>query len=31
VSVLRVGDLTVNRLSQQVTRGGRNIDLTVKE
>jgi two-component system copper resistance phosphate regulon response regulator CusR len=31
VSVLRVGDLTVDRLSQRVTRAGRRIDLTQKE
>ncbi|HZL42446.1 MAG TPA: response regulator transcription factor [Verrucomicrobiae bacterium] len=30
-SVLRVGDLEVDRLSQQVKRSGRKIDLTVKE
>jgi len=30
-SVLRVGDLEVDRLSQQVRRGGRKIDLTPKE
>jgi two-component system copper resistance phosphate regulon response regulator CusR len=31
VSVLRVGDLTVDRLSQQVMRAGRRIELTPKE
>jgi two-component system copper resistance phosphate regulon response regulator CusR len=31
ISVLRVGDLTVDRLSQQVTRSGRRIELTPKE
>jgi two-component system copper resistance phosphate regulon response regulator CusR len=30
-SVLRVGDLEVDRLAQQVRRGGRRIDLTSKE
>jgi DNA-binding response OmpR family regulator len=30
-SVLRVGDLEVDRLSQQVKRGGRRIELTAKE
>ncbi len=30
-SVLRVGDLELDRLSQQVKRGGRRIDLTAKE
>jgi two-component system copper resistance phosphate regulon response regulator CusR len=30
-SVLRVGDLEVDRLSQQVRRGGRKIELTAKE
>ncbi len=30
-SVLRVGDLEVDRLSKQVRRGGRRIDLTAKE
>jgi DNA-binding response OmpR family regulator len=31
VSVLRVGDLTVDRLAQQVSRAGRRIELTPKE
>jgi two-component system copper resistance phosphate regulon response regulator CusR len=31
VSMLRVGDLTVDRLSQRVTRAGRRIELTPKE
>ena len=31
ISVLRVGDLTVDRLSQHVTRAGRRIELTPKE
>jgi len=30
-SLLRVGDLEVERLSQQVRRAGRRIDLTAKE
>jgi two-component system copper resistance phosphate regulon response regulator CusR len=31
VSVMRIGDLTVDRLSQHVTRAGRRIELTPKE